>query len=269
MSGEDEATLTIHGLQAHNEAVDGEVFAEKLKAFLTALAIADVSANGARRHRYMISALAKNTATASFREHLVSNGPPPLSSVDYYRDGLGKIQRGDPSAKDLPKNFVKQVALLNRGVGKNFDFGEIKFSKSDIVRIDDLMRHQAVTLLNQIERAEKSTRSYYKGQAFVNFDGVLKAVDLRGEIKTAYLILTAGGRQIDCVITNLDSEQLRDALDKRAIIGGLALYRGDSGLPSRIDVRAARVITEKRNLSRWRGAFAIEARDDELEWSRD
>lgn len=269
MSGEDEATLTIHGLQAHNEAVDGEVFAEKLKAFLTALAIADSTANGTRRHKFMISALEKNTATASFKEHLAFNGPPPLSSVSFYEDGLNKIYTANPAARSLPKNFVKQVAILNRGVGKTFDFGEVKFSKSNVVRIDDHMRHQAVTLLNALDRIEKDASTYFKGSAFVSFDGVLKAVDLRGDIKTALLILTAGGAQIACNITDIDSDQLREALDKRATVNGLAQYRGESGLPSRIDVRDVKVIADGCGLGRWRGAFAVETRDDELEWSRD
>lgn len=270
MSAEDETTLTIHGLEALNEAVDGEVFAEKLKAFLAALAAADIAANGVRRHRFLISALEKNTATARFREHLVSNGPPPVSSVRFYKDGLNRIQSGDPTAKDLPISFIRQVAQLNKNAGRTFAFGEVKFGQSDVIRLDDQMRYQAANLLDEVVRLQKNDQKFFKGYAATSFDGTLKSVDLRGEIKRAYLILTAGGQQIDCNITNINVDDLRNALDTRAIVTGMAFYRGDTGLPVNIDIRAIKVLASGNpNLTRWRGAFTTTDNNIDQEWSRD
>jgi hypothetical protein len=190
--------------------------------------------------------------------------------VRFYQEGLSKIEIGHPDARGLPKSFIKNVAILNRGVGKTFAFGEIKFKDSVIIRIDDRMRHQAVTLLNEVERTEKNTHRFFKGYSLASFDGVLKLVDLRGEMKTAYLILTAGGRQIDCDITHVDVDLVRAALDKRAIVSGMAFYRGDSGLPLRIELRTVKVLKDQEaSLSRWRGAFRFDATNIDYDWSRD
>ncbi|KQP00423.1 hypothetical protein ASF32_00580 [Methylobacterium sp. Leaf91] len=162
------------------------------------------------------------------------------------------------------------MAQLNKNVGKTFAFGEAKFGTSEIFRLDDLMRSQATQLLAEMTRIEKGTQKFFKGYAATSFDGVLKSVDLRGEIKRAYLVLSVGGHEIDCDITQVGLDMVRGALDNRATVTGLAFYRGDSGLPTNIEIRAIKLISKvKPDIARWRGAFMPMGSEAEIEWSRD
>ncbi|KPL53608.1 hypothetical protein ABB55_16455 [Prosthecomicrobium hirschii] len=266
MSDRSEITLTIHGLDTHNQDVDGEVFAKKFSAFLKALAAADIAANGKRRHKFMVSALAKNTATAAVRERIAVHGPVPGSSVAYCADGITAIYEDRPSARRLPKDFLKPIAALNSGVGETFAFGELKFDAGTVVRIDDFLRRRAEAILEEVERAESRQERLFKGMAFGSFDGVLKLVDLRGDTKRAKLTLSAGGREIDCNVDEVEVEKLRSALDHRAMVLGMAHYNGESGLPVRLDVRDVMLAKPEPDLSRWRGAFSISAGDDDESW---
>jgi hypothetical protein len=54
-----ELTLTLHGLDQHNQDVDGEVFARKFTAFMRGLGKSDAFANEGRWHKFLISDLRK------------------------------------------------------------------------------------------------------------------------------------------------------------------------------------------------------------------
>lgn len=97
--------------------------------------------------------------------------------------------------------------------------------------------------------------------AFGSYNGVLKAVDLRGVTQKAVLVLAAGGKQIECVVNTLAVSTLRDALDRRVAVSGRAHYEAGCGLPTRLDVMDVRILPnrEDADLARWRGAFAIPA----------
>ncbi|WP_404289311.1 hypothetical protein ACD578_24530 [Microvirga sp. RSM25] len=266
MPQDGEITLTIHGLDAFNRDVDGEVFAEKFTAFMKALAAADTAANGKRRHKFLISGLVKNTATASVREQVASAGEVPDSSLFYYKKGLRAIHEDSPAARRLPADFIRPIAKLNRGVGDRFEFGEVKFSGGEVIRIDAFLQKRAEKILAEVERLEKSQETFFKGQAYGAFDGFLKTVDLRGDAKRAFLILSAGNLQIDCSVDHIEVERLRSALDQRAMVYGLAFYDGESGLPAKIEVRDIQLLKDQPDLGRWRGAFAVPTKDEDEDW---
>lgn len=263
MRYEGDIILTIHGLDEFNRDVDGEVFAEKLNAFIKSLIAADIAANGKRRHKFLISALAKNTATAGIREQVAIKGGPANSGVDFYGHGLTAIYDDSPDARHLPKEFLRPIALLNRSVGDRFAFGEVKFKSGEIVRIDEFLQARAAKILEEVEQIEKGLERFFKGSAYGAFDGVLKAVDLRGEMKRAFLILSAGGLQVDCNVDQVDVGKLRQALDHRTMVFGIAHYGGKSGLPVRIDVMDVELTKTGADLSRWRGQFSIPEADEE------
>lgn len=265
MSGEHEITLTIHGLDEHHHDVDGEVFAEKFLNFLKGLAAADKAANGKRRYKFLISGLEKNTATARVREQVSTKGEPPHSSVNYYDNALGAIAADHPSSRFLPKEFLQPIIKLNHGVGQKFAFGEVKFKTGKVIRIDEFLQKRAERILREIEENE-GRQNFFRGQAFGSFDGVLKLVDLRGEAKLAILKLSAGGLEIKCNVDEIEVNKLRSALDKRAIVHGLAHYDGTTGLPDRLDVRDIVPTNEKADLTRWRGAFAIPLSQADEDW---
>jgi hypothetical protein len=113
------------------------------------------------------------------------------------------------------------------------------------------------------------TLSLHGLDEYNRLDGVLKAVDLRGEMQKAVLLLSAGGKQIECIVNTVQVTQLGDALDKRIIAYGLAHYDRKSGLPARLDVRDIKVIHDGEGLGRWRGTFDIPQPDrDRSGWNR-
>ena len=117
--------------------------------------------------------------------------------------------------------------------------------------------------------ARKTERTHgFKGIAYGSFDGVLKVVDLRGDIRRAVLILTAGGKQIECTVNALTVDALKTALDSRVVVYGRAHYGGSSGLPDRLDVTSASPVhaPQGAHLTRWRGAFNIPESDPIKDW---
>ena len=262
-----ELTLTIHGLDGFNQDVDGEVFARKLAAFMRGLAAADKAANGKRRYKFLITNLSRNTATASLREQVSVKGVQPDSGFRYFVSGVESIYKNTPQARSLPESFIKQMVSLGRGVERDFAFGEIKTNANFAIRIDDFFAARAEAVLDdvsdeisvlEIEEYRRNQQGF-SGVSLTSYDGVLKAVDLRGTTQKATLVLTAGGEQIDCVVNALNVDKLREALDRRVLAYGMAHYEKTSGLPVRLDIKNVRLLPKRAasNLAKWRGQFKI------------
>ena len=134
-----ELTLTLHGLEAYNEDVDGEVFARKLGAFLRGIKHSDITVNGGkRRHKLLLTQLSKNTATASVREQVYVGGLPPASGMEFYENALDAVYHKRREARNLPFKVLKDIVALNTGAGHTFKFGEFKSNRGNIIRIDEV-----------------------------------------------------------------------------------------------------------------------------------
>lgn len=266
MAHEEEITLTLHGLDHHNRDVDGEVFAKKLSQLMQGLAAADIAANGKRRFKFFVAGLKKNTATASFREQLAATGTPPSSGISNYKNALVSILEDTVEARALSKRLVEPIARLNEGAGEAFAFGEVKTASGLVIKIDEFLAKRAQAVLADIEREEKGQQTYFSGSAYTSFDGVLKAVDLRGEHKKAVLILTAGGLQIECGVDRLEVDQLRAVLDIRSNVYGLAKYAPNSPLPAYFEIFDAVIMAAGDGLNRWRGTFNVPTSDPDEGW---
>jgi hypothetical protein len=255
-------TLTIHGLEAFHGDVDGEVFAEKFSAFIHGLAAADKAANGERRHKFVISDLVKNTATATVSERGYKSGVFSRSGIAFYEAGLDEIRLDTPAARLLPLELVQSVATLNRGVHKKFEFGEIKGEGANVIRIDSFLASQAERVLADIKRKDP-VQLTFAGTAYGSFDGIMKAVDFQPAMKRGVLWLSAGGMPIQCNITNVALEDVRAAVESRCVVYGLAHYDGKSGLPKLLDIHKVEVIASAGSISQWRGAFEFDDSDVE------
>jgi len=256
-------TFSLHGLDTYNQAVDGEIFARKFGTFMRGLGKSDSFANGGRRHIFLIRDLHTSSAVATVEERMSKRGVPPQSGIGYYLDGASSIYNDTPHARTLPLTIVQDIATLPKGAGRTFSFAEIRGtpitpeSAPTIIRIDEFLERRAKRVL-QAAIAERTSRSAtFDGTALSSFDGVLKAVDLRGVMQKAVLLLSAGGKPIECIVNTIEVTELGDALDRRVIVYGLAHYDRGSGLPTRLDVRRMEVLQEGATLSRWRGAFDI------------
>jgi hypothetical protein len=263
-----ELTLTLHGLDAYNRDVDGEVFARKVTAFLKGVRLSDKAVNGQRRHKLLLTDLRKNTATISIREQVYVRGPPPGSGMAYYEAAVEAVYHKRPDAKNLPLGVVKEIASLNNGSGHSFDFGEIKSSAGTVIRIDDYLSRIAKSLVEEMETERQTATARFRGTAFGSFDGVLELADFRGRIWKGALKLTAGNKEIECTIDALAVPEIKDALKCRVVAYGLAHYNGRSGLPDRLEVISAKPIPapDASDLGRWRGAFELAADDTAEGW---
>ena len=264
MEGDDseiELTLTIYGLDQHHSDVDGEVFARKLTAFLRGIRQADKLVNGKRRHKLLLTALKKASASASVREQIIQFGPVPESGMEFYAAAVDSVFQGRPEASQLPVHMLRDIGSLSTGAGHSFSSGTLKSNRGMVVDIGPRLARAAAGLMQQAEtlRIAAPMRSRFSGVAFSYFDGVLKLVDLLGETQKAVLVLTAGGKQIECGVDKLSVDQLRAALDRRVVAYGRAHYGPSSGLPERLDVTKAEPVRPlaDADLARWRGAFDL------------
>jgi hypothetical protein len=118
--------------------------------------------------------------------------------------------------------------------------------------------------LADINRSTTGELPLYKGVAHGAFDGELQVLDVLGGHSRAVLVLTAGGKQVRCVVANAPEEEVRAAWKRRCIVHGIAHYNGESGLPEEIDIRSiVPVRQDAPPFSNWRGAFEIPIPDDD------
>jgi hypothetical protein len=262
-------TLTLHGLDEFNHAVDAEVFASKFSAFMKGLASADIAANGSRRHKYLVSDLVKNTATAKVREQLVVTGANPDSGINYYATGIGYILSRSPQRRLLPDGIIKSAVVLGRDVGKIFKFAELKLGDKPIAIINGDFWTCAIEAQKIKANDNAALANRFTGTAFGSFDGILEMVDLRHGSKKAVLTLTAGGLEIQCDTSAMNSdEEVHPTLGHRAIVYGLAHYDGVSALPRTLEIRKIDVHKSDADLVRWKQFFSIEDEaDEEDDWA--
>lgn len=260
----DTLTLTLHGLPAFNEDVDGEVFARKFFKFMQALAASDEIVNGGRRLKYLIDKLEKNTATAAVREQVVSEGPTPESGFDYFQRGADLIYHDRPEARVLPLRFVSYVHEIAGGAGQTFMRGEIKQASNDnSVRIDKNLVTNARRILHDIKRLSLGRIPPFSGKAHVSLDGTVVTLEGRGEVDKAVIILTAGGREIDCVVGRIEDEYLRKIWKRRCVVSGIGHYSGNARLPDYIEAVTIVPVPDGGNWKPWRGAFNAGPTDED------
>lgn len=257
-------TLTIHGLVAFNDEVDGEVFAEKFSAFMKGLASSDEAANGERRHKFVISDLRKNTATAAISERPIKSVQGMQSGAEYYERSLEEIRQDSPAARLLPTSVVKSIASVSKGASEKFEFGEVKIGEDKIIRLDAFLFERAERVLADIKRKSASPFAY-RGGAFSSFSGVLRAIDYQPTMKRGTIRLSAGDVPITCNIGKVPIEHIKEAIERPAVFYGLAHYDGISNLPTLFDIQFIELPNPGKGLARWGGKFSI-SQDDEERW---
>ena len=112
-------------------------------------------------------------------------------------------------------------------------------------------------VLRQIEGEEEDHSVFFRGTTLSTFDGIVMEMDARGSLMRGKLILTTGGKEIDCVFRKEDVDQLRESFSKRARVTAVAHFSGTDKLPDRLDVRAVKPLKHDADLSRWRGALSV------------
>jgi hypothetical protein len=254
MSLNGEVTLTVHGLDVDNGKVRADAFLSKFRALLHSLKLADKQINEKRTYDYVIIGLEAASAHASLREKQIRKAVPE-SSVQYVGAVVEAVYNGDRNIARFPVEIISALKPLVSGLNKTFSHGELKFPGGNIVRIDDYLEKQIDKAIKRNEGSDIEEHRNFDGVAFETFDGIVKELDARGSLVRGKLVLTIGGKELDCIFREEDMEILRTSFDKRARIDGVAHYDGVSLLPVRIDVRKIALIKVDGDLLKWRHAL--------------
>lgn len=260
--------FTLYGLEHHGDSeVDGEIFAAKLKKLISGLKRLDRDYNTSGQHRFMISDLEFASATVVLREKVFKSRPVRKSP------SLRFAEIGAAASSAIPfeiENSADEYALgvyksLSTGAGKSFSYGVISAPEVSPVRLDNLLNSRVETIIAAaIDAANNSDPKYFQGVSYETHDGTMKLVDLRGLFPEAKLVLSAGGKEVSCVVPRTEVEMLRNALNRRVLVSGQSQYDGRSMVPSRIDVATIKVVEGGENILEFRGSlkgadpFAIE-----------
>jgi hypothetical protein len=161
------------------------------------------------------------------------------------------VYSGSAKTREIPPDLVLDLGDLSKGAGHLFAHGEIAFDGNAPIRIDDFFAAQA---RRAVAVFEEPPDLHYEGVALSSFDGILKELDHLGRMVRGQLILTAGGKRLDCVFDSSDFPNLRESFDRRARVEGIAYYTG-TDLPDRLQVKRITLLKEKADLVRWRGAL--------------
>ena len=256
-SGKD-LMMTIYGLDAHGVEVDAAVFAEKLKKIISALKKLDAFYNTSGHHKFMITNLIFESATVYLREKQIKSKRVRSSPAKRFAEIGAMVTAGDDVEV---RNAADEFALsafqsLAAGAGKTFSYGIVESPEVSATRLDALLGKRVEEIIRRAASiAEAAPPKYFKGTALETYDGVMKLVDLRGLFPEARLILSAGGKEISCIVPQEGIDSLRNALDRRALITGRAQHSGRSMIPERIDVTSIRIIDESANVLSLNGAL--------------
>lgn len=249
-----EVYLRLHGKPELRGRVRAGVFAKTLSALVRAAEAADASANGGKRHELVISKLEAASAAATMTEVPVSKKHKAASSIDV----LGRcVEAVNDGRFDIARRYPECVAQLRKlalGSENAYAHGELVINDHKPVRIDQFFYRQAEEAARPEEERGHAPQ-WFKGMAIGAFDGKILEVDIRGAVPKVKLVLTAGSKEVDCICPNMDSEQLRNVLDRRVRLEGNAYYDGKSGLPARIEILHAKTVKEEADLRPWRGSF--------------
>jgi hypothetical protein len=255
-----EVRLRVHGRQGSGgDRVPASVFAQKLGALVRALRAADAAVNGRATHDYVIIDLKMGSALVELREQeiLVPHLIPGTSGVSAFEDCINAIQMGSVERAQIFGRCPNYVSQLANGSGNRFGYAELWVDKEQPLRVDAFLLEQTRKVIEgpQIIERRAAPQKWYKGIAHGAFEGVVKEVDLRGALPEVKLVLTAGEKQIDCIFRNVEMDRIREALDRRVRVEGMAYYDGNSGLPRRLEVGIINIINEPGNFRRWKGTF--------------
>lgn len=265
-----ETTLVLHGLDADNRVVRGDVFARKLTALINGLRAADKFANGKASFSYMVEDLATRHSTLTTLREKRRTKKSAVSSVQIYSEIASSVYNGGNVAARFPHLLLRHIYNLCVGVEKQFSHGEIAFVNDNIIRVDDFLIRQADIAGHQFgEALDSEEKQFFSGISYGSFDGVIEEIDARGTMFRGKLIPTGGTAEIDCVMNKERIPEVTTKFHKRASVSGIVHYTAESALPARIDVSGIRLLNERgaADLTRWRGAFSsmlVEA--EESEW---
>jgi hypothetical protein len=246
-----ELSLRVYGMRDTRERVRADVFARQISGFVDALRAADKIANGTQRLDYVITELDNKSALIAVDGILRTKLAPDAMSGDILYQVIEGIKQAD-------KEEIKRGAPCFPGLSKIFDGANKRFSHADMflnkkpVLVDTFLSER---LTRAKKLATQGGMTMYEGATFTEFDGVVEAVDIRGDIPKLILTLSAGRKQINCTWYDISPNELGQRLNVRSWVRGKAYYSGKSGLPSLLEIKDAVPIRQNVDFSKWHKSF--------------
>ena len=266
--------LRVHGPDPATDELSASVFADKMLSLVRAFRAADKAVNGGKPiHDYMISRLVSSTPTAVLIERPLPRYKDQFitghSGILGFQSCVDAITSGERERALSYGDCAKFVGRLTKGSHTRFRYAEVWTDSDSVVRVDPFLSERVRAVVSD-EAAiaapsaiiEAPISDWFEGKAIGTFDGEVRAVDLRGSLPELKLILSAGGKQMDCVCRSVDIESIRDSLNRRVRLSGTAIYDGRSGLPRRLEVSSIETIATGVDISSWKGSFDAFDLDD-------
>jgi len=256
-----DVSLAIYGFVSDGGKVRAGMFLRELRSFLTALQIADWTANRSEQHDYFVEDLRKSSDIVQLREtrtrqrkrHHVDR---PASAVRAFHRMVTSVYNSERDAAELPEDFIKTLHRVTRYAGLTFEHAEIHFD-TDIIRIDDYLNRKVERLLHKEDNEpdKPPVKRNFAGISYASVDGSLQVADLRGDLVRGTFTLSAGGKEIDCVIRKDNLSSIRATLGLRVRADVIAHYDGESLLPIRLEIKTLKLVKADADLGKWQGAF--------------
>ena len=260
MTGNDEISIKIQGLEEDRGFVRADVFAEKLKGFVDTLKAADRSVNEKPTHEYVIRKLEAASAFALLREKPITksviqrNPVAEVIRIAEYIEAKGAGDALSSEALSLPKKPVECLADIAGGALKTHKSVEIGVEDAESVFcLDDAFEKKARNVVSLLECVDRDTEVFYRGESFATFDGAVKLVDTRNGKYAGKIVLALNDLEIPCTFNPDDFDAIKSCINDRVLISGWATYDGKSGLPCRVRVDGVRPVKKNGNLIQWRG----------------
>lgn len=252
--GAGQIKLRVIGLPAMNDRVLAKVFARKLTSLIKAVEAADKAANGRARYDYVIVDLKPTSASVTVEEQRTVQEIPE-SSVAVLGDCVNAVNDGRFNAARAFPGCVTHLHQLAKDVGEKFSRAELTINGFQPVIVDRIFLDHAA-IASRPAASESAAPEWFKGTAIGDFEGKILEIDLRGNVPTGILRLTAGGREIPCEFPSLDGDKITQFMEQRVRVVGDALYDGRSGFPVRLRIRdEPRILKPNADIFRWKGAF--------------
>jgi len=254
---EGQVRFRVHGVKTEHgeDPVLADVFARKLTALVMAMKAADSAVNGSPSFDYVITALREGSAVVEIQERQIRVAPIRMRAIGAFESCVSALRSGDREAAAIFGDCSRRIADLGSGAEKNFAYGELWINGYEPVRVDSFLKEQARAVYEKTEPARPAEQKWFKGVAIGAFEGTVKLADLRGALPLVRLVLAAGGKEIDCVMSGFSTDQIKDLLNSKVEIEGRAIYDGRSGLPRRIEALKVTALRVGADIARWKGAF--------------
>lgn len=245
--------LRVLGTVDLNRKVRANVFASKLAALIRAMEAADKAANGTKTYEFLIADLKPSSAMALVQEQRANKNVPHHSGADIFGRCLTSVETGRYEFARQYLECTKQIVSIARDVEETFDGAELTVNGYDTVLVNKLFQAKAT---EAVVLPDVSEAKWFEGVTFGSLDGTIIVESIRGGETTMVLSLSVGGVEIECLCPDFTSSDIEPFFGKRVQVSGRITYKGDTGLPSKIEVlELPKLRKQDPDFMRWRGAF--------------